>query len=532
MSKSHFKRPRLSVAMIVRNEQDAIGLTLESIRQIADEIVIADTGSQDGTVAIARQWGAKVHHSAWADDFAAARNSCLKRVTGDWILWLDAGERLSPQSAKKVRDFVAGNPDPRNAYLMMVEAPPADAFSSPEQIAQIRLTPHLPNLIYEGRVRENLLRSLTAAGMEIETAPGRILRHPREHEPARKIARAKRNLALANLEKRENSHENIRLLLVEGDAFSALEMNDRAREAYSRAIEISDPGSTAMLEGFYGLMSCYNNNPQLHDCQLELGLKALETYPFDVQLLLAMGSYLQGRDRLDLASRSFDIAVKFGQVELTVWHMREIEEVATACLCMILQLQGQTEDACRELETAIARHPQSARLQRHGIELYIKTDRSQKAIELLAKQSPPGENLAALADAVRGACRAANTDWLPALALLQAAYFAGCRHPLCLRWMTVTLLANGQIEAARPVLEEWRQLEPNHPEMLAYLDALAQAGEPSESDISAETPARVPDGRQYRIDPAVTTTEITPLGLPLAQQFTSFDTMLPAENGQ
>ena len=57
MSNETLKRPRLSVAMIVRDEQDVIGLTLESIRQIADEIVIADTGSQDSTPTIARQWG-------------------------------------------------------------------------------------------------------------------------------------------------------------------------------------------------------------------------------------------------------------------------------------------------------------------------------------------------------------------------------------------------------------------------------------------------------------------------------------------
>ncbi len=187
-SNSSLKRPRLSVAMIVRDEQDVICQTLESINKIADEVVVLDTGSHDDTPSIARRWGAKVHHAAWSDSFAAARNTCLAWVTGDWVLWLDAGEQLSPQSAQKVRDFVSGNPDPKNAYLMMVETPPVDLLASAEQIAQIRLAPRSVGLNFEGRIRENMLYSLTAAGMEIETAPGRIVRHPRVHDSARKTA--------------------------------------------------------------------------------------------------------------------------------------------------------------------------------------------------------------------------------------------------------------------------------------------------------------------------------------------------------
>jgi tetratricopeptide (TPR) repeat protein len=532
MSRNAHKRIRLSVAMIVRDEQDAIGLTLESIRQIADEIIVADTGSDDETAQIARQWGAKVHSTAWSDSFADARNSCLARVAGDWVLWLDAGEQLSAGSAKQLRDFVErGYPNPNNAYMLMVETPPVDVLASAEQIAQIRLMPRRAGLAFEGRIRENPLRSLTAAGMEIETAPGRILRHPREHDAARKIARAKRNLTLIDLEKRENSRENPRLLLAEGEALSDLDLNERARDAYARAIEISPPGSTAMLEGYYGLLSCYHNHPQLHDCQLETGLKALETYPFDAQLLLAMGSYLQGKGRMDLASRSFEIAVKFGQVELAVWHLRELAEVAASCRCMILQLQGRTSEACEALEESLARHPHSARLLRHAVELSIKMDRPEKAVEFAEKSAADGENLPALADAVRGACRAAKTEWTAALGYLQGAYLAGCRHPLCLRWLTVTLLGGGAIDAARPILEEWRQAEPNHPEMLAYGEAIAKAGGPAAEEIASPSAGATTEERQYRLDSGITTMDTAHLGLSNLPQFASFDTALPAENG-
>jgi tetratricopeptide (TPR) repeat protein len=480
-------------------------------------------------VAIAEKWGARVHRSVWTESFAAARNKCLERVTGDWVLWLDAGERLSPKSAGQLRDFVDGNPDPKNAYLMMVEVPPVDRLASAEQIAQIRLVPRCAGLTFEGRIRENMLLALTAAGMEMETAPGRILRHPRQHDPARKEARARRNLALIHREKQEIGHEDLRLLLAEGDASGELQMNDESRAAFARVIEIAQPGSTAMLEGFYGLLSCYNNHPQLHDCQLELGLKALETYPFDVQLLLAMGSYLQGRNRIDLATRAFEIAVKFGQVDLAVWHLREVVEVSTACLCMAYQLQGRTSDACRELEEALKRHPRSERLRRHALDLYLKMDQVEKALKFAEQQAPLEKNRSALADAVRGACRAANADWLAALGYLQGAYLAGCRHPLCLRWLAVTLLAGGEIESARPVLEEWRKIEPNDPELLSYVEAIAEESTTAEEKISSSQPTS--GTRQYRLDLGATATEISPLGLPIGHCFPSINTMLPMSNG-
>src|SRR5688572_12625426 len=87
-------RPRLSVAMIVRDSAAMLTATLDSVRAIADEIVVCDTGSCDATLEIARSGGDIADQIEWQDDFAAARNECLRRVTGDWVLWLEAGETL------------------------------------------------------------------------------------------------------------------------------------------------------------------------------------------------------------------------------------------------------------------------------------------------------------------------------------------------------------------------------------------------------------------------------------------------------
>jgi tetratricopeptide (TPR) repeat protein len=83
--------------MIVRNEAANLPACLTSVKDVVDELIVLDTGSTDETVTIAQSFGAQVPHFAWCNDFSAARNASLKYATGDWILVLDADERLVPE---------------------------------------------------------------------------------------------------------------------------------------------------------------------------------------------------------------------------------------------------------------------------------------------------------------------------------------------------------------------------------------------------------------------------------------------------
>ena len=64
----------VSLCMIVKDEETTLADCLESVRGVVDEMVVLDTGSRDRTIEIAAAAGAKVHHFAWCDDFAMARN--------------------------------------------------------------------------------------------------------------------------------------------------------------------------------------------------------------------------------------------------------------------------------------------------------------------------------------------------------------------------------------------------------------------------------------------------------------------------
>ncbi len=84
----------LSAAIIVRDEADFIDACLASLDGLVDEVVVVDTGSVDDTIAIADGHGARVAHEPWQNDFARCRNRSLDLASGDWILYIDADERV------------------------------------------------------------------------------------------------------------------------------------------------------------------------------------------------------------------------------------------------------------------------------------------------------------------------------------------------------------------------------------------------------------------------------------------------------
>ena len=358
-------RPRLSLAMIVRDEQDVLADSIESVRSIVDEIVVLDTGSRDRTVEIARESGAAVHPFAWKNHFGAARNQCLRHVTGQWVLWLDAGERLAEDQAEELRGFVDANADSQSVYALWIESPPRRPGDSAEQIAQLRLMPAGTPLRFDGRVRETLLPSIRELGLKTGVAPGRLIRHPRQHDSARCLRKAGRDLALASLEAGESGQWPPRLLLAGGLAQGVLGAQDEARAMLRRAVRSAERGSVEMLEAYYALLTTFDGDPELHTDQLAVCLESLAVFPFDAQLLLALGNFLLGRQRLDLAIRTFEAAVQLGKATPEVWHLCEVKEIATVCLASALQAQQRDDEARRTVETALEAHPSSARLQQH-----------------------------------------------------------------------------------------------------------------------------------------------------------------------
>ncbi|MBI2656555.1 glycosyltransferase [Candidatus Woesearchaeota archaeon] len=98
--------PTISLCMITKNEEVFLEQCLNSVKDIVDEIIIVDTGSEDKTLEIAKKFSAKMFHFKWIDDFSAARNESIKHATKDWILVLDADEVIEKNDLRKIKNEI------------------------------------------------------------------------------------------------------------------------------------------------------------------------------------------------------------------------------------------------------------------------------------------------------------------------------------------------------------------------------------------------------------------------------------------
>lgn len=482
-------RNRLSVVIIVRDAAEPLRLTLASIRDIADEIVVVDTGSTDLTRSVAAEFGARVYAWNWTDDFSAARNSAMTHVQGDWLLWLDAGETLSDEHSRGLKDFVIAQANPQQAYMLVVRLPAQDASASQEQVARPRLMPRHPAIQFAGRVWESPVESLSKLQLTLVGLPYIVRRGERELDARLKKQRAQRNMRIAELELQETG-ESPRLWNCMGDALMSLGNNGQAAECFRRAVALAERGSSAMLEAYYGCLTSLGTTEQEREIQLSTCVQALEIFPVDAQLLCALGGYLQGRGKIDLASQAYLTAFQFGQVNPTVWHVSEIRDIAAVCHSLTLQLRQQSDEAIKFLEGALADYAGSTRIRRRLIDVFIQQGARDSALAHVG-ELPPMPHLEAFRSAVRGACFAVQKNLIAAKAYLNASYTHGCRDPLCLKWLSLCLIATGDATMARRTLDEWQRLEPRNQEINKLRGALKPEDAPAASTLRIDTPSTV-----------------------------------------
>ena len=149
----------ISACVIVRDEEKNLPTWLESVRSLADEMVVVDTGSEDSSVAIAEKGGARVEHFPWVDDFSAAKNYALDCCHGDWVIMLDADEYFSPEDLPKIWRLVERYRMDRSVLGFFFQRINIDRDNFGSYLSsgpQIRFFRRLPELRYHGRIHENL----------------------------------------------------------------------------------------------------------------------------------------------------------------------------------------------------------------------------------------------------------------------------------------------------------------------------------------------------------------------------------------
>lgn len=196
-------RASLSLCIIARDEAEHLPQCLGSVRGLADEVIVVDTGSRDTTVEIARDFGATVLEFPWGNDFSAARNFAIGKASCDYIFMLDADEYVVPQhllnlhvmkTLLPVKDpsafrFTVAHIQTRHNWLVFVRA------VNPKVEGQaVRIFPRLQGILYEGEVEEEIEGSIRAKGIPLaDVSMGDAVIF---HEPTSRARRIRRKLPL------------------------------------------------------------------------------------------------------------------------------------------------------------------------------------------------------------------------------------------------------------------------------------------------------------------------------------------------
>jgi tetratricopeptide (TPR) repeat protein len=418
---------RISLCLIVRDEERFLPGCLASVAGAVDEIVVADTGSTDRTVEIARAAGANVVHHAWNDDFSVARNAALAAASGDWILLLDADERLAPGAGEALREAVRQGGFHCGLLRLTdanhLEATPEAVLDGSaalrEPVWLARLFRRTDDLRWEGRVHEHVNTWLAAHGGRATLVEADIVHYGAVPSLRRDNGKDERNLRLLRREVQESPDNwSARSCLAEnclyaGHLQEAREQAQTAWEILLRAL----PHMEAVPCGVVKALTVYAA-VLLQKGAIREALVVLEEGAA-FGLAHPNPSYLEGLARENLAlhdpprrsehlakaAAAFESALAFEGSPLLDPPIRGATGSVSRLRLGIVRLQqGAWEPALRELHTAAsqAEDPTEARLA--IAEVWIEMGRCAEALSLLMPElteSAPADAWLLAADASR-----------------------------------------------------------------------------------------------------------------------------------
>jgi glycosyltransferase involved in cell wall biosynthesis len=272
--------PALSFCMIARNEEGNLARCLDSVRRLANELIVVDTGSTDRTADIALAYGARVIPFDFTRvDFAAARNQAISRARGGWLLMLDADEVLDESANVDVAALVVRN---ENAGYFLERHNYGSDASPPTTDYVVRLFPNRPGYRYRGRVHETIDASILSAGGRLKKTGIRI-----EHNfAADREARRRKNHWYIEILKEEiwaDPNDDTRLDFLAAE-YHQLEMFEEATEIAERIVRMRPKDARAFLFlGTYHLL--YQRDAARARMDFQQALQLRPGYPEAVSFL-------------------------------------------------------------------------------------------------------------------------------------------------------------------------------------------------------------------------------------------------------
>lgn len=286
----------VSLCMIVKNEEANLPECLRSVGGLFDEIVIVDTGSSDRTREVAAGFPkVKLAEFPWIDDFSAARNVSLAQATSDWVMWLDADDRLDPENRQKLRGLFASLPPPARAltrtrahplgYVMKVLCLP-DADGGYTAVDHVKLFPRHERLRFEYRVHEQILPALRQLGGDV-CFTDIVIRHTGYQDKEQRKRKLERDRRILEAELQERPEDpfclfNLGCIAFEAGDFSAV------CQLMRRSIDLSNPTDSTVRKCYAMLAHAHRNQGDLTTA-LAVCREGLRAAPDDLELLFHEG---------------------------------------------------------------------------------------------------------------------------------------------------------------------------------------------------------------------------------------------------
>ena len=308
---------RLSLCMIVRDEEEMLPRTLAAIKPAVDEIIVVDTGSTDATIEIARSFGATVIEREWTGSFSDARNVSLEAATGDWFLYLDADEVLVSEDVDKLRELLGQTW--REAFFLHETNFTGDEGAGVSVVhSALRLFRNRPNYRFNGRLHEQIALHLPAYLPErLAQSPVRVNHYGYLGVVRESKDKARRNLDLLLAQQRETPahalgaffHYNL------GSEYFAVGDVDKATQEYElavRQIEAEDIHwheyvPSLFLRSVKALRAAGRNEQALQRAD-----GGLQRFPGFTDLVYEQGMASVGLDRPDQAATYLERAIEMG----------------------------------------------------------------------------------------------------------------------------------------------------------------------------------------------------------------------------
>ncbi len=456
--------------MIVRNEEANIADCLKSAAGVADDVVVVDTGSTDATREIAGRLGARVIEFPWVDDFAAARNESLRHAAGDWILWLDADDRLDEENRRRLRALVDGLREENIAYVMKCLCLSAPGEQGETVVDHVRLFRNHPEIRWRYRVHEQILPSIRRLGGEVRWSDV-VIRHVGYQDPALRRRKLERDLRLLHREHQDSPDDPFTLFNL-GSVYQEMERFEEALTMLSRSLDRSSPNDS-IVRKLYALIAQAHRRMGRGAGALAACEAGRNLFPDDPELLFQEA--LARRDHRDLAGAEVCLRRLLQSREGD--HFSSIDAglggyKARHNLAVVLTEQARDAEAEDQWRAAFAERPDFAPAWR-GLEgLFLRQERWSD-VEWLAGQveiRAPGDGDAVV---IRARAHLARREYRQARRLLED---VTAHTPLALRPLVllshVLLQENADRPSAEAKLRNILVLDPANTEAMHNLSVL------------------------------------------------------------